>query len=89
MRGLSFAPRYSERIVIVVRPGHPLIEAPDIVRLAEFPVLLPDRGAPGILLHAPLLRDDRVPGEVTSVGLAPGRRGQQQRKGGALPAAFG
>ena len=45
MRGLSFAQLYSERIVIVVRPGHPLIDAPDITRLAEFPVLLPDRGA--------------------------------------------
>lgn len=45
MRGLSFAQLYSERIVIVVRPGHPLIATPDIARLAEFPVLLPDRGA--------------------------------------------
>lgn len=45
MRGLSFAQLYSERIAVVVRPGHPLIEAPDIARIPEFPVLLPERGA--------------------------------------------
>ena len=45
MKGLSFAQLYSERIALVVRPGHPLLEAPDLARLPEFPVLLPDRGA--------------------------------------------
>lgn len=45
MRGLSFAQLYSERIAIVVRPGHPLITAPDIARIPEFTVLLPERGA--------------------------------------------
>ncbi|OYU48141.1 MAG: pca operon transcription factor PcaQ [Rhizobiales bacterium PAR1] len=45
MRGLSFAQLYSERIAVVVRPGHPLIETPDIARITEFSVLLPERGA--------------------------------------------
>ncbi len=45
MRGLSFAQLYSERVAIVVRPGHPLIAAPDVSRLPEFPVLLPEPGA--------------------------------------------
>lgn len=45
MKGLSFAQLYSERIAIVVRPGHPLLETPDPARLPEFPVVLPDRGA--------------------------------------------
>lgn len=45
MRSLSFAQLYSERIAIVVRPGHPLIEAPEIARLPEFPVLMPEPGA--------------------------------------------
>ncbi len=45
MRGLSFAQLYSERVAIVVRPGHPLIAAPDMARIVEFPVLLPEPGA--------------------------------------------
>jgi LysR family transcriptional regulator, pca operon transcriptional activator len=45
MKGLSFAQLYSERVAVVVRPGHPLIADPDIARLPEFPVLLPDQGA--------------------------------------------
>lgn len=45
MRGLSFAQLYSERVAVVVRPGHPLIAAPDLARLPEFPVLLPEPGA--------------------------------------------
>lgn len=45
MKGLSFAQLYSERVVIVVRPGHPLILAPDITRLPDYPVLLPEPGA--------------------------------------------
>lgn len=45
MRGLSFAQLYSERVAIVVRPGHPLIETPDVERLPEFTVLMPEPGA--------------------------------------------
>lgn len=45
MKGLSFAQLYSERVAIVVRPGHPLIATPDLARLPEFPVLLPEPGA--------------------------------------------
>lgn len=45
MKGLSFTQLYSERIALVVRPGHPLLDAPDLARLPDFPVLMPDRGA--------------------------------------------
>jgi LysR family transcriptional regulator, pca operon transcriptional activator len=45
MKGLSFAQLYSERVGMVVRPGHPLALKPDLARLPEFPVLLPDRDA--------------------------------------------
>jgi len=45
MKGLSFAQLYSERVAVVVRPGHPLIALPDLARLPEFPVLLPEPGA--------------------------------------------
>jgi LysR family transcriptional regulator, pca operon transcriptional activator len=45
MKGLSFAQLYSERVAIVVRPGHPLIATPDLARLPDFPVLLPEPGA--------------------------------------------
>lgn len=45
MKGLSFAQLYSERIAVVVRPGHPLIADPKIARLPEFPLLVPEPGA--------------------------------------------
>lgn len=45
MKGLTFEQLYSERVAIVVRPGHPLIADPDLRRLPSFPVLLPDRRA--------------------------------------------
>lgn len=45
MAGLSFTQLYAERVALVVRPGHPLLADPDIGRLAEFPVLLPNKGA--------------------------------------------
>ncbi len=43
MQGLSFSYLYSEHIVLVVRPGHPLLadQRIDLRRLPEFPVLLP------------------------------------------------
>jgi LysR family transcriptional regulator, pca operon transcriptional activator len=45
MKDLSFAQLYSERVTLVVRPGHPMLAAPDLARLPDFPVLLPDRAA--------------------------------------------
>lgn len=47
MRGLAFVHLYSERVSIVVRPGHPLagVADLDLARIAGFTVLLPDRDA--------------------------------------------
>jgi len=45
MAGLSFAHLYSERIAVVVRPGHPLVGTADLTRIAEYTVLFPDEGA--------------------------------------------
>lgn len=46
MAGLSFLHLYSEQVVMVVRPGHPLVSASDVGRaLADFPLMTPPRGA--------------------------------------------
>ena len=47
MRDVAFVHLYSERVALVVRPGHPLLaETPvDLSRLPAFPVVLPDRDA--------------------------------------------
>lgn len=45
MEGVSFTQLYSERVDFVVRAGHPLLEAPDIKRIGEWPVLYPPEGA--------------------------------------------
>jgi len=45
MQGLSFQQLYSEQVAFVVRPGHPLCAAPDLARLADYPVLFPSRTA--------------------------------------------
>lgn len=45
MQGISFQQLYLEQVSIVVRPGHPLVSAPDIARLPEFTVLYPNRQA--------------------------------------------
>jgi len=41
MRGVSFAPLYRERIVFVVRPGHPLLENPVLEHIVHWSVLYP------------------------------------------------
>ena len=41
MRGLSFAQLYLEGVVFVTRPGHPILQAPSLDRLAEFTVIFP------------------------------------------------
>lgn len=44
--GLAFAPLYWERIVPVVRPGHPLLQGDwDYGALARYPLMLPPPGA--------------------------------------------
>ncbi|MEO0620672.1 MAG: pca operon transcription factor PcaQ [Pseudomonadota bacterium] len=45
MAGLSFTQLYTERVAFVVRPGHPLLKAPQLARLADWPVLFPSRDA--------------------------------------------
>ena len=47
MVGLTFEHLYSERVVFVVRCGHPLLEAPtfDFSALRSYPVIMPTRAA--------------------------------------------
>ncbi|MBN9673773.1 pca operon transcription factor PcaQ [Roseibium aggregatum] len=45
MEGVSFTQLYSETVDLVVRAGHPLLEAPDIKRIVEWPVIYPPEGA--------------------------------------------
>ncbi|MEQ5871704.1 pca operon transcription factor PcaQ [Sagittula sp. NFXS13] len=45
MQGLSFTQLYVEKVVCVTRAGHPLIESPDLDRLADWPVLYPPEDA--------------------------------------------
>ena len=45
MQGLSFTQLYSERVVFVVRAGHPLLDAPDLDRIADWPVVYPSPGS--------------------------------------------
>lgn len=41
MRGLSFTQLYLEEVAVVVRPGHPILDDPDLRRIGEWPVLYP------------------------------------------------
>jgi len=45
MEGVSFTQLYSERVDVVVRVGHPLLKAPDIKRIVDWPVIYPPEGA--------------------------------------------
>lgn len=45
MQGLSFTQLYLEDVAVVVRPGHPILDDPDLRRIAEYPVLYPPRTA--------------------------------------------
>lgn len=45
MAGLSFNHLYSDRVAVVVRPGHPLLGLNDPARIADYTVLFPDKGA--------------------------------------------
>lgn len=45
MRGLSFAQLYMEEVAIVVRPGHPILNDPDLRRIGEWPVIYPPQSA--------------------------------------------
>ncbi|MEL6571220.1 MAG: pca operon transcription factor PcaQ [Pseudomonadota bacterium] len=46
MEGLSFQPLYSEKIIAIVRPSHPLCNIADAAaRLSEYPIIVPPSGA--------------------------------------------
>jgi len=45
MEGVSFTQLYSERVDLIVRAGHPLLEAPDIKQIVDWPVIYPPEGA--------------------------------------------
>lgn len=45
MHGVSFTQLYNEHVVFVVRPGHPLIEQPDLSNLSNWPILFPPQNA--------------------------------------------
>ncbi|MCQ0987796.1 pca operon transcription factor PcaQ [Jiella marina] len=45
MAGLSFSQLYSERVSLVVRPGHPLVGSADIAAIAGYPIIFPNRDA--------------------------------------------
>lgn len=45
MQGISFTQLYGEEVVVVVRPGHPLLADPVLDRIADYPVIYPPEGA--------------------------------------------
>ncbi|MHA7775343.1 pca operon transcription factor PcaQ [Roseibium sp. M-1] len=45
MEGVSFTQLYSERVDLIVRAGHPLLEKPDVKRIVEWPVIYPPEGS--------------------------------------------
>lgn len=45
MQGISFTQLYEERVVFVVRSGHPLLAEPDLQRIGEWQVIYPPEGS--------------------------------------------
>jgi LysR family pca operon transcriptional activator len=45
MGGLSFTQLYLEEVAVVVRPGHPILDNPDLRRIGGWPVIYPTPGA--------------------------------------------
>lgn len=45
MEGVSFTQLYSERVDFVVRAGHPLLDAPDVQKIVDWPVIYPPEDA--------------------------------------------
>ncbi|MCA8880803.1 MAG: pca operon transcription factor PcaQ [Rhodobacteraceae bacterium] len=45
LTGLSFTQIYNDTVVFVVRPGHPILEAPKLDRVGEFQVIYPPPAA--------------------------------------------
>ena len=78
MTGLSFRQLYSERIVLAVRPGHPLAVARDIASaLGHFPLILPPGGAviaPAVRAYLQAIGLPSVEPLFETVSLAFGRK---------------
>lgn len=45
MQGLSFTQLYLEDVAVVVRPGHPILDEPDLRRIDDYPVIYPTEAA--------------------------------------------
>lgn len=45
MQGLSFTQLYMEDVAVVVRPGHPILDNPDLGRICDYPVIYPNESA--------------------------------------------
>lgn len=45
MQGVTFTQLYEERVEFVVRAGHPLLDGPDLKRIADWPVIYPPEGS--------------------------------------------
>ncbi len=45
MDGVSFTQLYNEEVVFVVRPGHPLLDAPSLERVRDWQVIFPPHGS--------------------------------------------
>lgn len=45
MQGISFTQLYEEKVLFVVRPGHPLLSDPDLSRVSDWQVIYPPKDA--------------------------------------------
>ena len=78
MEGLSFRQLYSERIIAVVRPGHPILNSQDLSRqIGQFPLVVPPPGAVISPLVRAMLAEFDIPPyapKFETVSLAFGRK---------------
>jgi len=78
MTGLAFRQLYTERVVLVVRPGHPLGEGVDLASgLGSYPLLVPPSGAviaPAVQSYLLSIGLQNVQPAFESVSLAFGRK---------------
>lgn len=45
MHGITFTQLYNEKVVFVVRPGHPLLAAPSLAAISDWQVIFPSEGS--------------------------------------------
>lgn len=78
MTGLAFQQLYSEQVVLVVRPGHPLTKTGAVAEnLGKFPLVLPPGGAviaPAVQSYLLSIGLQHAPAAFESVSLAFGRK---------------